>query len=189
MPPGKITSAKPIASSSAAGRIGVLPPSTMLAISGTPGSALAMRASSSRVFGASTNSMSAPASRVARRALDRALEALDRDRIGARDDQRVGEARVSSAALILPDHLVGRDQRLAVEMAAALGEILVLELDRGRARALERAHRAHDIERVAVAGIGIDDQVRADAIADQRDRLGDLAHADEADVRAARACV
>ena len=67
-------------------------------------------------------------------------------------------------------------------MAAALGKILVLELDRVGAGALELADRAHDIERVAVAGVGIDDQVRVDAVADQRQRLGDLGHADEADV-------
>ena len=36
MPPGKITRAKPSASSSLAGSIGVLPPSTMFAISGRP---------------------------------------------------------------------------------------------------------------------------------------------------------
>src|SRR5947209_3547122 len=63
MPPGKITSAKPIDSSSAADSTGVLPPSTIFAISGTPPSAGGMRLSSARVLGASTNSMSAPASR------------------------------------------------------------------------------------------------------------------------------
>ena len=47
----------------AADSTGVLPPSTILAISGTPPSAGGMRLSSTRVLGASTNSTSAPASR------------------------------------------------------------------------------------------------------------------------------
>ena len=45
-------------------------------------------------------------------------------------------------------------------MAAALGKVLVLELDRVGAGALELADGAHDVERIAVAGVGIDDQVR-----------------------------
>jgi len=68
-------------------------------------------------------------------------------------------------------------------MPAPLGEILILELDRVGAGLLKAAHRAHDIERVAIAGVGVDDQVRIDAVADQRQRIGDLAHADEADIR------
>ena len=73
--------------------------------------------------------------------------------------------------LDLAGHLLRRDQRLAVEMAAALGKILVLELDRVGAGALEQAHGALHIERVAIAGVGIDDQMGADAVADQRDGL------------------
>src|SRR5262245_4580304 len=85
----------------------------------------------------------------------------------------------------LAAHLLRRDQRLAVEMAATLGEILVLELDSVGAGALERAHCAHDVDRVAVAGVGVDDQMRGYALADERQRLRDLRHRDEADVRAA----
>ena len=102
-----------------------------------------MRARSSRVRGASTNSMSAPASRYIAGALDGALEALDRDRVGARDDQRLARVPRVDRGADLAAHLVRRDQRLAVEVAAALGKVLVLELDRGGAGALELAHRAH----------------------------------------------
>ena len=70
-------------------------------------------------------------------------------------------------------------------MAAALGEILVLDLDRVRAGALEQAHGALDIERIAIAGVGIDDEMGAHAVADQRDRFDHLVHAHQADVRAA----
>ena len=51
--------------------------------------------------------------------------------------------------------------------------------------ALEAADRAHHVERVAVAGVGIDDEMGVDAVADQRERVGNLAHADEADIRPA----
>ena len=95
------------------------------------------------------------------------------------------ERRASTAALILPHHLRRRNQRLVVEMAAALGKVLVLELDGIGAGALEQAHGALDIERVAVAGIGIDHEMRRHAVADQADGLDHLAHADQPDVGAA----
>src|SRR5262249_61241690 len=39
------------------------------------------------------------------------------------------------------------------------------------------------VERAAIAGVGIDDQIGIDAITDHPDGLDDLAHADETDVR------
>ena len=51
--------------------------------------------------------------------------------------------------------------------------------------ALEAANRARHVECVAVAGVGVDDQMGVDPIADQRERIGNLAHADEADIRPA----
>ena len=55
IPPGKITSAKPIISNSAAGNGGVLPPSTMFAISGSLAPKVeTIRVRSSRALGAST---------------------------------------------------------------------------------------------------------------------------------------
>ena len=88
--------------------------------------------------------------------------------------------------LDLAHHLRRRNQHLVVEMAAALGEILVLELDGVGAGALEQAHRALDIERVAVAGVGIDHEMRRHAVADQADGLDHLAHADQPDIGAAQ---
>src|ERR1700719_5320364 len=83
----------------------------------------------------------------------------------------------------LAAHLRRRDKRLAVEMATALGKILIFELDSVRPGALELADRAHDVKSVAVTGIAVNDQMRADAVADQRQRLDDLGHADESHVR------
>ncbi len=60
---------------------------------------------------------------------------------------------------------------------------MVLNLDRVSASLFETADRAHDVQGVAVAGVGVDDQVSSNAIADQGQRVGDLAHAHKADVR------
>src|SRR5262245_42332560 len=194
MPPGKITSAKPIDSSSAADSGGVLPPSTILASSGTPPSAGGMRLSSTRVLGASTKSTSAPASRysatgarlaVSRVALDGAFKTFDRNRVGARDHQRLARAPRIERRLDLASHLDRRDEDLAVEVAAALRKCLVLELNGARPRAFEQAHGAPDVERVAIAGVGVNDQIGVDAIADHGDNLDNLAHAHETDVRSA----
>src|SRR5665213_333185 len=85
--------------------------------------------------------------------------------------------------LDLIGHLGGRDQRLIVEMSATLGKTLIFDLDRLRARLLKQTHRAIDSERVAVAGIGIDNEIGVDAVADQRDRINDFGETDQANVR------
>ena len=90
--------------------------------------------------------------------------------------------RASVAARILPTISARRDHALVGEMAAALGKGLVLDLDRGGARALEQPDRPLDVQRIAVAGVGVDDDRRRHALADMGERIGDLAHRDEADV-------
>ena len=118
-----------------------------------------MRARSSRVCGASTNSMSAPASRyIAARSMARSKPSTATASVRAMISVS-RERRASTRGADLAAHLGRRDQRLAVEMAAALGKVLVLELDRVGAGALELAHGALDVERVAVAGVGVDDQM------------------------------
>ena len=44
------------------------------------------------------------------------------------------------------------------------------------------ADGAHDVDRVAVPGVGVDDQVGIDAFADQRQGIDDFGHGHEADV-------
>ncbi len=90
MPPGKMTSEKPSASSSAAGTIGVLPPSTMLAISGTcRGQPRSTTRASSLALARRLDEQHVGAGlAVERGALERALEAFDGDGVGAGDDQR-----------------------------------------------------------------------------------------------------
>jgi hypothetical protein len=114
----------------------------------------------------------------------RALEALDRYCIGARDDDGFSRSASIDRRLDLAGHFRRGDQHLVVEMAAAFREILILELDCIGAGAFEQPHRALDIERIAVAGVGVDNEMRIDAVADQRHRLRDFGQTDEADVRA-----
>jgi hypothetical protein len=53
------------------------------------------------------------------------------------------------------------------------------------AHPLEGTNRARHVECVPVARVGVDNEMGIDPIADQRERIGDLAHADEADIRPA----
>ena len=67
-------------------------------------------------------------------------------------------------------------------MATPLGVGLVFELNSGRAGALEHANCALDIECIAVAGVGIDNNGEIDPLADVRQRIGDFGPRDEANV-------
>ena len=75
------------------------------------------------------------------RAVHRGGEAFDGDGVGARDDQQIGIGARVHRGLDLCDHLGGRDDLLALEMAAALREHLVLDLDRVGAGALQHLDR------------------------------------------------
>ncbi|MCY1238474.1 hypothetical protein D9M72_512150 [compost metagenome] len=114
------------------------------------------------------------------RALDRGLEAQRRRRVGAGHDEQVGVGAGIDGGLDLVDGFLGGDHLLAREMAAALGRDLVLELDAVGARALQHAHRVAHVQRVAEAGVGIDDQRQVHGVADARRVVGDLVQAHEA---------
>ena len=97
---------------------------------------LAIACISSTERGASGKSTSAPGLGVRGEAVDRVVEPVDGDRIGAGDDHRVGIGARGERGPHFAHHLVARDHLLALHMTAALGEGLILELDRGGARAL-----------------------------------------------------
>src|SRR5215472_8745075 len=78
-------------------------------------------------------------------------------------------------------HLGRGDEDLAVEVAAAFGKILVLELNRACPRAFEQAHGAADVEGIAIAGVSVNDEIGVDPIAHHADDLDDLAHTHETD--------
>jgi len=89
----------------------------------------------------------------------------------------------------LPAHLGARDHALAIEVAAALGKGLVLQLHHGRAGALERAHRALRVQGVAEAGIAVHDDGQRDPFRDARERVGHLGRRGQSDIGAAEARV
>ena len=97
-------------------------------------------------------------------------------------------ARVAGGADLLR-HGARGDHALAGEMAAALGEFLVLELDRVGAGALQHLDRAGGVDRVAEAGIGIDDERQGDGFAHGGDVLGELGEGQQPDIGRAQEAV
>ena len=74
-----------------------------------------------------------------------------------------GSVRYSEAARILSAVLLGGDHLLARDVPALLGRHLVLDVEPRHARLLVFAHRAHHVEHVAVAGVGVGDHRQRDA--------------------------
>ena len=101
------------------------------------------------------------------RARHRAVDALGCRRIGAGDDEQVPAGLCRGGDL--GRHVMRVGQLLVVQVAAFLRQQLVFDMHRGGAGILEAAHHVHDVERLAVAGVAIDQQR-------QPGRAGDLAH-------------
>ncbi|CFM03260.1 Uncharacterised protein [Bordetella pertussis] len=118
-------------------------------------------------------------------ALDGGVETLDSARVGAGDDEEILVAPRVGRRLDLRHHLGQRRHALAGEVAAALGKHLVFQLDGIGPGALQHPHGMPYIDRVAEAGVGVDDQGQLDRIADARGRVGHVAQADDAQVRRA----
>ena len=85
------------------------------------------------------------------------LEADHRARIGARDDQEVRIVAAGGGGADLREPVLARHDFLVIQMAAALWRDLILDVDARDTGALVVPHRAHDIEFVAVAGVGVGD--------------------------------
>jgi N-methylhydantoinase B len=117
--------------------------------------------------------------------LDSGLQTLDRDRIGAGDQHEVGIIEGIARGPKLARELGDRHDALVGVVAAALGEGLVLKVQARDAGALEGAHRALHVERVAVACVGVGDQRQPDHIGNLRHALGDFGHGEQAEVRQA----
>ena len=62
-------------------------------------------------------------------------------------------------------------------MAATFRKILILDLDGIGTDPLELPNRARHVEGVAIAGIGIDDELCSDTVTDRGDRLRHLGSA------------
>ncbi len=86
-----------------------------------------------------------------------------RDAVGPGDDDEVPMAEVVGRVahhLELADELVGRDERLARDVAAALGHDLVFEVRGRNPRTYVQVDSPLDVEQVSIAGIHVDDDRR-----------------------------
>ena len=115
--------------------------------------------------------------------LDRRVEALDGTGVGTGAHHEVGVAPGRDRSPDPPHHLLGGHDRLAVEVAAALGVDLVLEVAAGQAAGLERLDGTGDVHRLAEAGVGVDDGRQVGDGGDLATATGDLVQRGEPDVR------
>ena len=107
-------------------------------------------------------------------ARDRVLEPDGLPRIGPRDDDEAAVPARLDGRTELPDLFGDGDDPLPRMCAAALRPDLILEEDAGGAGAHQVAHRAHHVDGVAVAGIGVDHDGHVDRRAYPRRRRHDL---------------
>ena len=121
------------------------------------------------------------------RALNGRVEAFHGQRVGAGDQQEIGIGQRLARGAELLRHLRRRHDRLVVVVAAALGKRLVLQVERGHPGPLELAHRATDVQRVAVAGVGVGDDRHARLLDDVGEPVDDLARREQAEVGIAHA--
>ncbi len=115
----------------------------------------------------------------------RLLEADHGAGIGASDQQevRVGLCRRGGADLC--QIVFKRDHRLVVEVPALLGKPLVLDVQPCHPAPLVFAHRAGDVELVAVAGIGVGDHRHLHGRGDPPGIVRHLVHGHEPEIRIA----
>src|ERR1700722_14150549 len=132
---------------------GVLPPSAQLKSSGTPGKARTAASASASLVSASMNSASAPAWWYIRARWQGRLEPFDGPGVGPGDDHEVGLGAGLHRRADLLDHLLGRDDQLALHVAALLRGHLILDVNPGGPGRLVGAHGADHVQRVAVAGV------------------------------------
>ena len=114
--------------------------------------------------------------------VDGGIDPVDGAGIGAGDDLQILIAPCIDGGLDLGDHLRQRDHLLAGEMAAFLRKDLVFDLDAGGTRPLQHAHRAGHVDRVAEAGIGVDQQRQVDRVGDRGCRVRDLGQRRQPDI-------
>ena len=94
----------------------------------------------------------------------------------------VGAAAGRGRGADLGQPILARHDLLVVEMAAFLGEALVLDMDAGDPARLVFAHRAHGVELVAVAGIGVGDDRQVDRGGDAAGVVDHLRHRHQAEI-------
>ena len=85
-------------------------------------------------------------------------------------------------------HVVRVGELLVVQMAAFLRQQLVLDMHRAGAGILEDAHHVHDVQRLAVAGVAVDQHRQARRAGDLADEKRDLVDGDDAEIGQAHRC-
>src|SRR5215470_16620270 len=112
-------------------------------------------------------------------AVERRRQPLDGACIGAGNDDQLGIAPGVDRGADLADHLAEAHHLFALVMAAFLGRDLILDVERCDPRFLVLADRADDVDRIAVAGIGIGDDRDADRLYRQPDEANVLRHGEQ----------
>src|SRR5262249_23011485 len=154
--PGTIASRYPISRAVPRSISGVLPRRTRLRRQG-PMTRFGTAASSSTVWGASTNAMSAPADSAALARLIASSKPATAPAVGSRNDQEVRVTPRLYCCADLGQIGVERDYFFVIKVAATLGKALVFDVNTGDAHALVFAHRPYDVQFIAVACISISD--------------------------------
>src|SRR5690606_26700591 len=113
---------------------------------------------------------------------DRVVESVDRGGVGARDEHEVGVAAGGDGGADLAHHFVGRDDGLAGHVPALLRHHLVLEVDTGDPGLFVGSYGAHDVDRIAVSGVGVGDHGDVDGGDDAGRVVDHLGAGQEADV-------
>ncbi len=88
---------------------------------------------------------------------DRLVHAGDRQGIGPGDDEEIPAGPGFDRGANLLHVLLAIDHALAAHVPALLGPHLVFEKAAGRPGGNQFVHRAEDVERIAVTGVGVDD--------------------------------
>jgi hypothetical protein len=114
------------------------------------------------------------------RARDRAVHPFAGRGVGARDDVEM-PARASRRR-DLGRHVARAGQLLVVEMPAFLGQQLIFQMDRPGAGLLEGAYHVHRVERLAIAGVAIDEHGQRAGACDLTDEEADLVDGDDAEI-------
>ena len=121
-------------------------------------------------------------------ALQRCIDAFDRNRVGARDDHEVLIASRIARRFNFRHHLRGRNHAFTGEMAATLGPALVFDVHAGDTGFFVVADGAARVNRIAVAGVGIGYHGKFARIDDAACVVDHLGCGQQADVRHAEAC-
>nr|WP_233500091.1 hypothetical protein [Gordonia sp. YC-JH1] len=116
------------------------------------------------------------------RSVDRRIEALDAAGVGAGAHDEVLVAAGSDRGSQPAQHVVDRDHLLAVEVSAAFGVHLVLEVAAGQPGVLERRDGPGRTHRLAEPGVGVDERRQVGGSRGRSAARGDLGEGGEADV-------